>query len=180
MLISKPCLGELIATEALGEGQKVRTAMHTFCLYERSFAIGHRTWKTGLPVRSVVLKPCAGRLVVGWVTTSEYLLLIVFGFFATKYGDTQRNQTSSRSASFSIFLAVPGRLHRDNSQLRFSQPISRDDHILSRIISISCHNKMPSKVAPFNAESVYRLRVWIVKSLVASHLHIMNFMIRLG
>src|SRR5271155_159381 len=45
-----------------------------------SFAIDHRTWKTGLPVRSAVLKPCAGRLVVGWVTTSEYLLLIVFAF----------------------------------------------------------------------------------------------------
>jgi hypothetical protein len=41
------------------------------------FAIDHRTWKTGLPVRSAVLKPCAGRLVVGWVTTSESLLLIV-------------------------------------------------------------------------------------------------------
>jgi hypothetical protein len=48
-----------------------------------SFAIDHRTWKTGLPVRSAVLKPCAGRLVVGWVTTSEYLLLIVFVLFAT-------------------------------------------------------------------------------------------------
>jgi hypothetical protein len=46
-----------------------------------AFAIDHRTWKTGLPVRSAVLKPCAGRLVVGWVTTSEYLLLIVFDFF---------------------------------------------------------------------------------------------------
>jgi hypothetical protein len=34
--------------------------------------------KTGLPVRSAILKPCAGRLVVGWVTTSEYRLLIVF------------------------------------------------------------------------------------------------------
>jgi hypothetical protein len=45
-----------------------------------AFAIDHRTWKTGLPVRSAVLKPCAGRLVVGWVTTSEYLLLIVFVF----------------------------------------------------------------------------------------------------
>jgi hypothetical protein len=43
-------------------------------------AIDHRTWNTGLPVRSAVLKPCAGRLVVGWVTTSEYLLLIVFAF----------------------------------------------------------------------------------------------------
>jgi hypothetical protein len=43
-------------------------------------AIDHRTWKTELPVRSVVLKPCAGRLVVGWVTTSESLLLIVLHF----------------------------------------------------------------------------------------------------
>ncbi len=43
-----------------------------------SFTFDHRTWRTGLPVRSAVLKPCAGRLVVGWVTTSEYLLLNVF------------------------------------------------------------------------------------------------------
>ena len=35
----------------------------------------HRVWKTGLPVRSAVLKPHAGRLVVGWVTTSESRLL---------------------------------------------------------------------------------------------------------
>ena len=37
-------------------------------------------WKTGLPVRSAVLKPHAGELVVGWVTTSESSLLYVFGF----------------------------------------------------------------------------------------------------
>jgi hypothetical protein len=49
-----------------------------FAFLKKSSAIDHRTWKTGLPVRSAVLKPCAGRLVVGWVTTSEYLLLIVF------------------------------------------------------------------------------------------------------
>ncbi|PYH50463.1 hypothetical protein BO96DRAFT_491455 [Aspergillus niger CBS 101883] len=41
----------------------------------------HRVWKTGLPVRSAVLKPHAGRLVVGWVTTSESLLLYVFLFY---------------------------------------------------------------------------------------------------
>ena len=41
----------------------------------------HRVWKTGLPVRSAVLKPHAGRLVVGWVTTSESLLLYVFDPF---------------------------------------------------------------------------------------------------
>ena len=38
----------------------------------------HRVWKTGLPVRSAVLKPHAGRLVVGWVTTSESRRLYVF------------------------------------------------------------------------------------------------------
>ncbi|KAJ5199529.1 hypothetical protein N7472_004733, partial [Penicillium cf. griseofulvum] len=37
-------------------------------------------WKTGLPVRSAVLKPHAGELVVGWVTTSESSLLYVFIF----------------------------------------------------------------------------------------------------
>jgi hypothetical protein len=46
-----------------------------------SFAIDHRVWNTGLPVRSAVLKPYAGRLVVGWVTTSESLLLIVLPFW---------------------------------------------------------------------------------------------------
>ncbi|EAW13453.1 hypothetical protein ACLA_055000 [Aspergillus clavatus NRRL 1] len=34
-----------------------------------------KVWRTGLPVRSAVLKPHAGRLVVGWVTTSESRLL---------------------------------------------------------------------------------------------------------
>ncbi|KAJ5984236.1 hypothetical protein N7481_006335 [Penicillium waksmanii] len=38
----------------------------------------HRVWRTGLPVRSAVLKPHAGRLVVWWVTTCESLLLYVF------------------------------------------------------------------------------------------------------
>ncbi|KAJ5395293.1 L-lysine 2-3-aminomutase [Penicillium crustosum] len=40
-----------------------------------------RVWKTGLPVRSAVLKPHAGELVVGWVTTSESSLLYVILFF---------------------------------------------------------------------------------------------------
>ncbi|KAJ5918375.1 hypothetical protein N7454_010750 [Penicillium verhagenii] len=31
----------------------------------------HRVWRTGLPVRSAVLKPHAGQLVVWWVTTCE-------------------------------------------------------------------------------------------------------------
>jgi hypothetical protein len=33
--------------------------------------------RIGLPVRSAIHKPQIGRLVVGWVTTSEYLLLYV-------------------------------------------------------------------------------------------------------
>ena len=44
----------------------------------------HRVWRTGLPVRSAVLKPHAGRLVVGWVTTSESRLLYVSFFALTR------------------------------------------------------------------------------------------------
>jgi hypothetical protein len=40
----------------------------------------HRLEKIGHPVRSAILKLQIGRLVVGWVTTSEYLLLYVFAF----------------------------------------------------------------------------------------------------
>ncbi|KAJ9484854.1 hypothetical protein VN97_g8508 [Penicillium thymicola] len=47
----------------------------------------HRVWKTGLPVRSAVLKPHAGELVVGWVTTSESSLLYVFVFVCFGYID---------------------------------------------------------------------------------------------
>ncbi|KAH9223798.1 hypothetical protein DL95DRAFT_283697 [Leptodontidium sp. 2 PMI_412] len=38
----------------------------------------HRLLGTGHPVRSAIHKQEIGRLVVGWVTTSEYLLLYVF------------------------------------------------------------------------------------------------------
>ena len=48
--------------------------------HEVSNTYDHRVWKTGLPVRSAVLKPHAGELVVGWVTTSESSLLYVFVF----------------------------------------------------------------------------------------------------
>ena len=41
----------------------------------------HRLRRIGHPVRSAIHKPQIGRLVVGWVTTSEYLLLYVFAFF---------------------------------------------------------------------------------------------------
>ncbi|KAJ5259879.1 L-lysine 2-3-aminomutase [Penicillium chrysogenum] len=48
--------------------------------YLHSIVLFHSVWKTGLPVRSAVLKPHAGELVVGWVTTSESSLLYVFVF----------------------------------------------------------------------------------------------------
>jgi hypothetical protein len=41
----------------------------------------HRILKIELPVRSAVLKQYTGGLVVRWVTTGEYPLLYVFGFF---------------------------------------------------------------------------------------------------
>ena len=46
----------------------------------KSVTYDHRLRKIGHPVRSAIHKPQIGRLVVGWVTTSEYLLLYVFGF----------------------------------------------------------------------------------------------------
>ena len=41
----------------------------------------HRLERIGHPVRSAIHKLQIGRLVVGWVTTSEYLLLYVFCFY---------------------------------------------------------------------------------------------------
>ena len=63
---------------------------------EKAGTYDHRVWKTGLPVRSAVLKPHAGRLVVGWVTTSESRLLYVFFFFF--FGE--------RASILSIFTAL--------------------------------------------------------------------------
>ena len=45
-------------------------------------AIGHRFQKTGVPVRSRILKLKIARLVVGSETTSESRVLIVFVLFA--------------------------------------------------------------------------------------------------
>ena len=60
--------------------------LEVLTLFINSFhTYDHRVWRTGLPVRSAVLKPHAGRLVVGWVTTSESLLLYVF-FFSSLFG----------------------------------------------------------------------------------------------
>ena len=50
----------------------------------RAFTYDHRLRRTGHPVRSAIHKPQIGRSVVGWVTTSESLLLYVnhrFAFF---------------------------------------------------------------------------------------------------
>ncbi|KAH9207277.1 hypothetical protein DL95DRAFT_313987, partial [Leptodontidium sp. 2 PMI_412] len=47
----------------------------------------HRLKRIGHPVRSAIRKLQIGRLVVGWVTTSEYLLLYVFGFFFFEISD---------------------------------------------------------------------------------------------
>ena len=46
--------------------------------WRNSVTYDHRLRRTGHPVRSAIHKPQIGRLVVGWVTTSEYLLLYVF------------------------------------------------------------------------------------------------------
>ena len=56
-------------------------SLHILSILSEDDTYDHREWRTGLPVRSAVLKPLAGRLVVGWVTTSESRLLYVFIFF---------------------------------------------------------------------------------------------------
>ena len=45
----------------------------------------HRHWKTRDPVRSPLDKPATARLVVGWVTTSESLVLYVVMFFIVDF-----------------------------------------------------------------------------------------------
>ena len=73
--------------KSCGEGEKRPSLSHAnilmsffiLCIRTIPFAIDHRIWKTGLPVRSAVLKPYAGQLVLRWVTTWESWLLIVFG-----------------------------------------------------------------------------------------------------
>ncbi|KAJ5950036.1 hypothetical protein N7454_001620 [Penicillium verhagenii] len=59
-----------------GSAVTVRMYMNLFSCISSTY--DHRVWKTGLPVRSAVLKPHAGQLVVWWVTTCESWLLYVF------------------------------------------------------------------------------------------------------
>ena len=50
---------------------------------EYAITYGHRSCKAWIPIRSSIIKPRIGMLVVGSVTTSESLLLYVFcNFFA--------------------------------------------------------------------------------------------------
>ena len=75
----------------LGDGSSFVLCTHSCLIYFcsiKSDTYDHRVWRTGLPVRSAVLKPHAGRLVVGWVTTSESRLLyvvfivLIYAFFS--------------------------------------------------------------------------------------------------
>ena len=50
-------------------------------LLDEAITYDHRHWKTRDPVRSPLDKPAIARLVVGWVTTSESLVLYVFSSF---------------------------------------------------------------------------------------------------
>jgi hypothetical protein len=58
----------------------MRQAWYIISIRTVTVTYDHRLRRIGHPVRSAIHKPQIGRLVVGWVTTSEYLLLYVFGF----------------------------------------------------------------------------------------------------
>ncbi|KAK5807457.1 hypothetical protein VI817_001715 [Penicillium citrinum] len=64
------------------------------------FTYDHRVWRTGLPVRSAVLKPHAGRLVVWWVTTCESLLFLFLSFVEV-----------FALCGYLSTIEMPGRLH---------------------------------------------------------------------
>jgi hypothetical protein len=75
-----PCLQSPLLGGCSGAGAPQRRAIYTSSLrYHMTY--DHRTLKTRLPVRSALFKQRTGELVVRWVTTSEYPLLYVFGFF---------------------------------------------------------------------------------------------------
>ena len=60
---------------AIGQILNISLKNNAACTYD------HRLRRIGHPVRSAIHKPQIGRLVVGWVTTSESLLLYVFLFY---------------------------------------------------------------------------------------------------
>ena len=103
-------------------------------------------WKTGLPVRSAVLKPHAGRLVVGWVTTSEYLLLYVLHFWLTLSDLWPRTFTDQFSAQLqrkvfvsdwtvcfyrSYDLLTTTRLHKSHGQ-KVGKAQQKSSHLLCK------------------------------------------------
>ncbi|KAJ5152745.1 L-lysine 2-3-aminomutase [Penicillium canariense] len=79
----------------------------------------HRVWRTGLPVRSAVLKPHAGQLVVWWVTTCESWLLYVFLslFFGIQAGNFKGFLLSIRTNLHSFDLMEPRAEERHDSTM---------------------------------------------------------------
>ena len=54
-----------------------QTKLIIYSIHVYTDTYDHRLLRTGHPVRSAILKQQIGRSVVGWVTTSESLLLYV-------------------------------------------------------------------------------------------------------
>jgi hypothetical protein len=51
----------------------------------RAVTYDHRHWRTRDPVRSPIDKPVIARLVLGWVTTGESLVLYVFFYSCVSF-----------------------------------------------------------------------------------------------
>ena len=71
----------------------------------------HRLRRLGHPVRSAIHKPQIGRLVVGWVTTSESLLLYVLFFtfvilFSTIFKGGSLDMSCTQPARYLISLCT--------------------------------------------------------------------------
>ena len=80
--------------------------MNHYCTYD------HRLMRTGHPVRSAILKHQIGRSVVGWVTTSESLLLYVifllpFWYRHVKYRFHPQTPQSLRRRDFVKLAQTP-------------------------------------------------------------------------
>ena len=60
------------------EPKYTHSTLHLYFQISLSSTYDHRHQRTGHPVRSAIHKLVIGRLVVGSVTTSEFLLLYVF------------------------------------------------------------------------------------------------------
>ena len=89
-------------------------------------------WKAGLPVRSAVLKPHAGRLVVGWVTTSESRLLYVF---------LRAKRASIEKESIYIYVFVSEVLFCTSTGIRIRQETEAD---IGQHLSLEFGGKNPT------------------------------------